>query len=69
MKISGIENVDGGGGADSGTAAQLDSDLIDKKGSAHDQTIIYADLDGNKAADFEIVLTGLHTLTKHDFLL
>lgn len=58
-----------GGKAFSGKAAQLDVDLVDKKGTVHDVTLVYADLDGDKAPDFEIQLNGLHTLTKGDFIL
>jgi subtilisin family serine protease len=49
--------------------AELDFDVIDKKGSAHDATMVFADLDGDKHADFQIELSGLHTLAKGDFIL
>jgi subtilisin family serine protease len=52
-----------------GVIGQLDFEQVDKKGSAHDFTFIYADLDGNKSADFEIALKGLYALGKDDFVL
>ena len=58
-----------GGQGFTGKAAELDFNLIDKKGTANDVTEIYADLDGNKHADFQIELSGLHTLAKGDFML
>ncbi len=32
-------------------------------------TIVLVDLDGNKASDFQIELTGIKTLTVDDFVL
>jgi subtilisin family serine protease len=52
-----------------GKAGELDFRLIDKAGRAHDATMVYADLDGDKHADFQIELSGLHHLVKGDFLL
>jgi subtilisin family serine protease len=49
--------------------AELDFDVTDKKGTAHDVTMVFADLDGDRNADFQIELTGAHALTKADFLL
>jgi subtilisin-like proprotein convertase family protein len=53
----------------SGVSGQLDFIEVNKRGTAHDWTYIRADLDGDKHADFEIALNGLHALTKGDFLL
>lgn len=39
----------------------------DAKGTAHDYTMLGVDLDGGGKADLEIELTGLVTLSKHDF--
>jgi subtilisin family serine protease len=58
-----------GAKAFNGKAPEVDFDLVDKKGTAHDQTLVYADLDMDKKADFEIELTGLHPLKAGDFML
>jgi Ca2+-binding RTX toxin-like protein len=39
----------------------------DKPGTGDDRTIVSGDIDGDKVADFQIGLTGLHTLTAGDF--
>jgi len=52
-----------------GRAGELDFDLVDKKGKTNDATLIYADINGDKHADFEIELSGLHHLAKGDFTL
>jgi subtilisin-like proprotein convertase family protein len=52
-----------------GRAGELDFDLVDNKGKTHDMTLIYADVNGDKHADFEIELSGLHHLAKGDFTL
>jgi Ca2+-binding RTX toxin-like protein len=39
----------------------------DAKGTAHDHTMLRADLDGDGKADMQIEFTGLVTLDKHDF--
>jgi len=78
INLSGIDtgSADGdqafkylGGKAFNGKAAEVDFELIDKKGTAHDQTLIFADINTDKKADFEIELTGLHKLTAADFIL
>jgi subtilisin family serine protease len=62
FKFVGSKAFDGG-------KAELDFHLTDNKGTAHDFTTVFADLDGDKHADFQIQLSGLHTLAKSDFLL
>lgn len=42
---------------------------VNVAGTAHDRTVIDVDVDGDKASDFQIELTGLVTLTKGDFIL
>ena len=41
----------------------------DKAGTANDVTHVLVDLDGNGNADFQVDLTGLHTLGDADLLL
>ncbi len=53
----------------SGRDGQLRYEKVDKAGSAHDTTIIYGDINGDKKPDFHIVLDGLHTLSRGDFIL
>jgi serralysin len=62
FKFIGSKTFDGG-------KAELDFHLTDNKGTAHDFTTVFADLDGDKHADFQIQLSGLHALAKSDFLL
>jgi hypothetical protein len=50
----------------SGDGAELRWFQEDNAGQANDRTIIEADLDGNKKADFQIELKGLVGLTKGD---
>lgn len=50
-------------------AGELHSVRIDKPGTAHDQTFVEADINGDGAADMQIALTGLKTLTAKDFVL
>jgi Ca2+-binding RTX toxin-like protein len=42
---------------------------INKPGKAHDQTIVEGDVNGDGRADFQILMIGLKTLTKGDFVL
>lgn len=53
----------------SGTAGQLHYILSNPSGTANDKTIIEGDINGDRAADFQIELTGLKTLVKADFIL
>lgn len=53
----------------SGKAGQLDFELVDRHGVGHDSTLVFVDLNGDKVADFEIELTGLHHLVRGDFVL
>ena len=43
--------------------------LQDRAGTVNDRTIVEGDLNGDRKADFQIELYGLHCLTKHDFVL
>jgi subtilisin family serine protease len=52
-----------------GKVAELDFRLTDKPGAKDDFTTVLADLDGDKHADFQIELAGLHTLKEGDFVL
>ena len=57
------------GSAFTGKAGQLTFAVENPTGTANDRTIIQADMDGNKIADFQIELKGLYTLTSADFVL
>ena len=57
-----------GDAAFSGAAGELRFEKFNKAGTAHDVTIISANLDGVAGAEFEIELKGLITLTATDFL-
>jgi serralysin len=52
-----------------GVAGQLHFIRENNPGNANDRTIIEGDVNGDRIADFQIELTGLHRLTDHDFLL
>jgi subtilisin-like proprotein convertase family protein len=52
-----------------GKDGELHFVLFDKSGTKNDHTMVEADLDGDKTADFQIDLTGLHHLAKGDFIL
>ena len=52
-----------------GVAGQLHFIRENNPGAAHDRTIIEGDVNGDRIADFQIELTGLHRLTDHDLLL
>ena len=43
--------------------------LVDNTGTADDKTIVEGDTNGDGKADFQIELTGLHTLAAGDFIL
>jgi Ca2+-binding RTX toxin-like protein len=53
----------------SGAAGELRFVRENNPGTANDRTIIEGDVNGDRIADFQIELTGLHRLTEHDFLL
>ena len=44
-------------------------DQIDKKGTAKDMTVVYADTNGDQKADLTVQLMGLVDLHKGDFVL
>jgi Ca2+-binding RTX toxin-like protein len=52
-----------------GSAGQLHIVLQNFAGTANDKTIVEGDLNGDRVADFQIQLTGLHSLTAADFVL
>ncbi|HTV68174.1 MAG TPA: M10 family metallopeptidase C-terminal domain-containing protein, partial [Rhizobiaceae bacterium] len=51
------------------SAGELVYKTFNFAGTANDQTIIYGDIDGNGAADFQIQLKGIKTLSAADFVL
>jgi Ca2+-binding RTX toxin-like protein len=53
----------------SGVAGQLNYRLIDRVGTASDVTLIQADVNGDRVADFQVELTGLIRLSSDDFML
>jgi serralysin len=53
----------------SGAAGELRIVRDNNPGTANDRTIVEGDVNGDRIADFQIELTGLHRLTDHDFLL
>lgn len=50
-------------------AGELHAVVSDAPGTINDKTIVQGDVNGDGKADFEIVLTGLPTLTSTDFFL
>lgn len=52
-----------------GVKGELHWHQVNARGTSHDQTIIEGDINGDRHADFEIALTGLHHLSKGDFIL
>lgn len=52
-----------------GKAGELNFEQFNFAGTAKDVTIISGDTNGDRVADFEIELRGLHTLTSSDFVL
>lgn len=52
-----------------GHAGQLRFAGDNAPGHANDRTIVEGDVNGDRAADFQIELTELIKLTEHDFLL
>jgi Ca2+-binding RTX toxin-like protein len=72
IDLAAVDAVDGGtddafsfvgAAAFSGTAGEL------RAGAAGTNTLVSGDLDGDAVADFQILLTGAHTLSAGDFLL
>ena len=59
----------GNGTAFTGVNGELHWFQLNPKGTANDKTIVEADINGDKVADFQIELTGLKALTKVDFIL
>ncbi|MEQ1577097.1 MAG: CAP domain-containing protein, partial [Hyphomicrobium sp.] len=58
-----------GGAKFNGHAGQLRVVVSDKAGTGGDKTFVYGDINGDKKADFQIELSGLHHLTAGDFIL
>ena len=58
-----------GAAAFNGHAGQLRYVISNVAGTASDKTVVYGDLNGDRRADFQVELTGLHHLTSSDFLL
>ena len=48
---------------------ELHYKLVDNAGTANDKTIVEGDTNGDGKPDFQIELTGLHTLAAGDFIL
>ncbi|HVY84975.1 MAG TPA: M10 family metallopeptidase C-terminal domain-containing protein, partial [Caulobacterales bacterium] len=78
IDLSAIDAIAGGGddaftligaGAFSHSAGELRYDFIDNAGAANDFTLISMDVNGDGAADSQIVLRGLISLTNSDFVL
>ena len=57
------------GAAFTGAKGQLRWSQQNSANNAIDKTIVEGDIDGNKVADFQIVLTGLKALTSADLIL
>jgi Ca2+-binding RTX toxin-like protein len=53
----------------SGKAGELHFQTFDEVGTANDITVVSGDVDGDRSADFEIEIFGIHQLTNSDFLL
>jgi D-alanyl-D-alanine carboxypeptidase len=58
-----------GSTAFSGEKGELRYALVDRAGAAHDVTLVYADVDGDRVADLEVQLAGLRLLDAKDFVL
>jgi serralysin len=52
-----------------GKAGQLRYQTFDQAGTANDMTIVSGDINGDRAADFEIQITGILKLPSGDFIL
>lgn len=52
-----------------GRAGELHYILVDRAGTTGDVTLIQADMNGDRRADMQIELSGLHNLTNSDFVL
>jgi Ca2+-binding RTX toxin-like protein len=50
-------------------AGELHYVKLNKPGHDHDRTIVEGDINGDGRADLQIILTGLHNLKGHDFIL
>jgi Ca2+-binding RTX toxin-like protein len=59
----------GAGTITTSSAGELRYQQFDNAGTASDYTLVYGDTDADTAAEFQIELTGLVTLTADDFLL
>ena len=53
----------------SGAKGELRWFQLDYSGSASDKTIVMGDVNGDRVADFQLELTGLHQLRTIDFYL
>ncbi|MGV3490088.1 MAG: calcium-binding protein, partial [Devosia sp.] len=66
---SGGQFLSTSGAAFTGTANEIRFYQIDQAGTASDVTRVELDANGDGIADFQVDLTGLHALTRSDFLL
>ena len=57
------------GAAFTGVRGQLQFSYLDLAGTADDRTIVAGDINGDRAADFQIELHGLIALAQSDFIL
>jgi Ca2+-binding RTX toxin-like protein len=78
IDLSGIDAINGGSNdafrfigtrGFSGAAGELRYFRSNVSGTINDKTIVEGDVTGDRVADFQIELTGLHTLTATDFIL
>jgi D-alanyl-D-alanine carboxypeptidase len=58
-----------GDAAFSGKSGQLHFFLLDEAGAANDRTIIEGDINGDRTADFQIEISGIHPFGCGDFIL
>jgi serralysin len=58
-----------GRSAFTGRAGEVIVQSMNRSGTTHDQTLIKADVDGDKKADFVVALTGLVPLSEGDIIL
>lgn len=59
----------GAGAITAQTAGEIHVQKFDNAGTANDYTIVFCDVDADTAAEFQIQLKGLYTLTAADFIL
>jgi hypothetical protein len=52
-----------------GSKGQIIWNKVDKKGTVDDYTLVQYDANGDRKADAQVELWGLHSLTKSDFIL